>query len=70
MAADVRASLACYQVRISAFRVPPLPTLSFGIKNGKPEVIYPLKRLTKVTVDLISVDHGDGGKPRGLLRAR
>jgi hypothetical protein len=33
-------------------------------------VIYPLKRLTKVTVDLLSVDDGDRGKPRSLLRAR
>jgi hypothetical protein len=70
MAADVRPGLACYQVRITAFRMPPLPMLSFGIKNRKLDVIYPLKRLTKVTVDLVSVDHGDSGKPRSLLRAR
>jgi hypothetical protein len=70
MAADVRPGLACYQVRISAFRMPPLPSVSFGIKNGRPEVIYPLKRLTKVTVELVSVDHGDGDGDRSLLRAR
>jgi hypothetical protein len=70
MAADVRPGLACYQVRISAFRAPPLPALSFGIKNGRPDVIYPLKRLTKVTVDLVSVDHGDSKRSGGLLRAR
>ncbi len=70
MAADLRPGLACYQVRISAFRMPPLPSVSFGIKNGRPEVIYPLKRLTKVTVELVSVDHGDGDGPRSLLRSR
>ena len=70
VAADIRPGLACYLVRISAFRMPPLPTLSFGIKNGKPDVTYPLKRLTKVTVELMSVDHGDDKKPRSLLHAR
>lgn len=68
MAADVRPGLACYQVRISAFRVLPLPSVSFGIKKGRPEVIYPLKRVTKVTVELMSVDHGDNDRPHGLLR--
>ena len=70
VAVDVRPGLACYHVRISAFRAPPLPALSFGIKNGRPDVVYPLKRLTKVTVDLVSVDHGDSNGSGRLLRAR
>ncbi|MES1204789.1 MAG: hypothetical protein ABUS79_02525 [Pseudomonadota bacterium] len=70
MAADIRPGLACYLVRISAFRAPPLSVLSFGIRNGKPDVSYPLKRMTKVTVELMSVDYGDDNKQRSVLHAR
>ncbi len=54
--ADVRPTLACYRVRVSAFRVPPLPSVSFDFLSRR--VIYPLKRITKVTVELDSADFG------------
>jgi hypothetical protein len=66
--AEVTAGVACYRVAIAAFRMPPLPSLAFGLKNGRPEVIYPLKRITKVTVELKSVDYGPRRGPPNLLR--
>jgi hypothetical protein len=42
---DVRPVLACYQVRISAYRVLPLPTVSFDLIKRR--IIYPLKRITR-----------------------
>jgi hypothetical protein len=60
---DVRPGLACYRVSIRARRVPPFPSLGFGMRKGKVEVIYPLKRLTKVTVELVSIDHGASPQP-------
>jgi hypothetical protein len=60
---DVRPGLACYRVRIRALRVPPFPSLGFGIRKGKVDVIYPLKRLTQVTVELVSIDHGASREP-------
>ena len=67
VAADIKPNLACYLVRVSAFRMPPLPSLSLGWKNGHPDVIYPLKRITKVTVALQSVDFGPARGPSSLL---
>jgi hypothetical protein len=67
---DVRPGVACYLVRIAAFRMPPLPSLGLGFKNGRPEVIYPLKRITKVTVELRSVDEGAKAGTPPLIRAR
>ena len=68
MASDVRAGLACYRVGISAYRMPPLPTLSLGWKNGRPELIHPLKRVDRITVELESVDYGPPLGPPSLLR--
>jgi hypothetical protein len=65
---DVRPSLACYLVSVSAYRMPPLPSLSFGWKNGRPDVIYPLKRIKHVSVELESLDYGPRPGPRSLLR--
>ena len=65
--ADVRPSLACYLVRISAYRMPPLPTVGLDLANGR--IIYPLKRITKVTVELQSVDFGPKQESSSLLRA-
>jgi len=53
---DVRPALACYLVRVSAYRMPPLPAVGLDLVNGR--LIYPLKRITKVTVELQSVDFG------------
>ncbi|MES1209285.1 MAG: hypothetical protein ABUS79_25385, partial [Pseudomonadota bacterium] len=57
VAAAVRPGLACYVVRISAHRVPPSPSLGFTWDHG-PKVIYPLERITEVSVQLESVDYG------------
>ena len=61
---DVRPALACYRVRISAYRVPPLPTVSLDLIKRR--IIYPLKRITKVTVDLQSIDFGPKKEPSEL----
>ena len=66
--ADVRPSLACYLVRVSAYRMPPLPTVGLDLASGR--LIYPLKRITKVTVELQSVDFGPKRESSTLLRAR
>jgi len=58
--ADVRPGLACYRVRISAYRVKPRPTISFDFASRR--LIYPLERMTTVSVELESVDFG--GKPQ------
>jgi hypothetical protein len=54
--ARVPPSRACYRVQVSAYRVPPMPAVSIDLLKGR--IIYPLKRITKVTVDLQSVDFG------------
>ena len=59
--ADVRPALACYGSRVSAFRMPPLPSVGMDLVNGR--IIYPLKRITKVTVELESVEFGASRKP-------
>jgi hypothetical protein len=71
VAPDVRPGLACYRVRISAFRMPPLPSIGLGLdKKGRPRLIYPLERITKVTVELESVDYGPAPRSSTLLRPR
>jgi hypothetical protein len=65
---DVRPALACYRVAVSAFRMPPLPSVSLDLTNGR--IIYPLKRITKVTVELQSVDFGARHDPSDFLDLR
>ena len=65
---DLRPTLACYRVTVSAFRMPPLP--SVGIDLAKGRIIYPLKRITKVTVELQSVDFGATREAPSFLDAR
>jgi hypothetical protein len=65
---DVQPALACYQVRISAHRVPPLPTVSLDLIKRR--IIYPLKRITNVTVDLQSIDFGPKKQSSKLLPVR
>ena len=62
---DVRPSLACYRVAVSAYRLPPLPTVGLDLENLR--VLYPLKRITKVTVELESVDFGGTHEAPSLL---
>jgi hypothetical protein len=63
--ADVRPALACYRVRVSAYRAKPLPTISFDFAARR--LIYPLKRLTNVSVELESVDFGSKPQTSPLL---
>ena len=65
---DVRPALACYRVTVSAFRMPPLPTVAIDLAKGS--IIYPLKRITKVTVELQSVDFGAKREAPSFLDAR
>jgi hypothetical protein len=65
VASDIPPTLACYRVRVSATRMPPLPAVSVDLVHGR--VIYPLKRMTKVTVELESVDFGPKQRPPSLL---
>ncbi len=56
-------------MRIRAYRVPPTPSISLTWNNG-PKVIYPLKRMTEVSVELESVDYGAPPGPLSLVPAR
>ena len=65
---DVRPALACYRVAVSAFRMPPIPTVGIDLAKGR--IIYPLKRITKVTVELQSVDFGAKHQAPSFLDVR
>jgi hypothetical protein len=72
---DVRTGLACYELRVRAFRMPPLPTVACGFDNhGTFTCAWPLKKITSVVGHLISVDYTKPGEPPGgrslLRRAR
>jgi hypothetical protein len=62
---DLRAGLACYELRVSAFRMPPVPMLacSFDIGSSGASCAWPFKRITNVTGRLVSVDY-DRSDPR------
>jgi hypothetical protein len=74
--ADLRAGLACYELRVSAHRMPPVPMLScsFDIGSAPLRCAWPFKRITKVTGRLVSVDYERGAtrsdKPSLLRRPR
>lgn len=70
---DARRGLACYELRISAFRMPPLPfvSCSFDIGVTGPTCVWPYKKVTSVKGRLLSVDYppADGAHaPPSLLR--
>jgi hypothetical protein len=72
---DARAGRACYEVKISAYRVPPLPAIGCGfdlsdLRNTK--CAWPFKKLTTVSSRLVSVDYPPppgAARTRSLLRA-
>jgi hypothetical protein len=69
--ADVRAGLACYELRISAYRMPPVPMLSCGFGAEGFTCMWPFKRITAVKARLVSVDRSAteaGRAPPSLLR--
>jgi hypothetical protein len=63
--ADLRAGLACYELRVSAHRMPPVPMLSCSFDIGGEGVAcaWPFKRITKVTGRLLSVDYEHDAPP-------
>jgi hypothetical protein len=70
---DARRGLACYELLISAYRVPPLPVISCGIGRSGLTCVWPFKKVTSVKGRLLSVEYppaDDGRAPRGpsLLR--
>ncbi|HXU00091.1 MAG TPA: hypothetical protein VN903_03825 [Polyangia bacterium] len=56
---DARRGLACYELRISAFRMPPLPFVacSFDIGITGPTCVWPYKKVTSVKGKLLSVEY-------------
>ena len=73
--ADARRGLACYELRISAYRMPPLPFISCGVGRAGLTCVWPFKKVTTVRGRLLSVEYppadGDGGSGRAspsLLR--
>jgi hypothetical protein len=70
---DARRGLACYELVISAYRMPPLPAISCGIGRAGLTCVWPFKKVTSVKGHLLSVEYppaDDGRAPRGpsLLR--
>ena len=65
---DAHAANACYDLRIRAFRMPPVPVFSCGIDKDGPTCAWPFKKITSVTVHLESVDYPDDHDPPSLLR--
>ena len=70
---DARRGLACYELLISAYRVPPLPVISCGIGRAGLTCVWPFKKVTSVKGRLLSVEYppaDDGRAPKGpsLLR--
>ena len=68
--ADAHAATACYDLRIRAFRMPPLPVLSCGIDKDGPTCAWPFKKITSVSVHLESVDYQDDDHDRAALLRR
>ena len=72
---DSRAGRACYEVTISAHRLPPLPTVGCGFDLSdlsKSRCSWPYKKLTAVSSRLVSVEYPPApgaGRTGSLLRA-
>jgi hypothetical protein len=58
---DARAGRACYEVRISAYRLAPMPGVSCSWGPKGPTCVWPTKKVTQVTSQLLSVEYP--GKP-------
>jgi hypothetical protein len=60
---DTRGGRACYELHISAFRMPPLPSLSCGVGRAGLTCVWPFKKVTSVRGRLLSVEYPppDGG---------
>jgi hypothetical protein len=70
---DARAGRACYQVRIAVYRAGPAPGLACDLNFGPhgPTCVWPLKKMTSVTTELLSVEYPSkpgAPAPSSLLR--
>jgi hypothetical protein len=54
---DARAGRACYEVRISAYRLAPMPGVSCSWGPKGPTCVWPTKKVTQVTSQLLSVEY-------------
>jgi len=68
--ADAHAATACYDLRIRAFRMPPVPVFSCGLDKDGPTCAWPFKKITSVSVHLESVDYADDDHARRSLLRR
>jgi hypothetical protein len=69
---DARRGLACYEIRIAAFRMPPLPAIACGWDEKGITCAWPFKRITSVTGHLLSVEYPppkNAPPNRSLLRS-
>ncbi|HVY38208.1 MAG TPA: hypothetical protein VHM31_09735 [Polyangia bacterium] len=57
---DVRSGIACYEVRISAFRMPPVPIAACGFDSQGVNCFWPFKKIASVSGRLLSVDYTRG----------
>ena len=57
--------LACYELHISAFRMPPLPFISCGVGRPGLTCVWPFKKVTSVKGRLLGVEYpaADGARP-------
>jgi hypothetical protein len=69
---DARRGLACYELQISAYRMPPMPFVSCGIGRAGLTCVWPFKKVTSVKGRLLSVEYpptdADRARPPSLLR--
>jgi hypothetical protein len=58
---DTRGGRACYELVISAFRMPPLPFVacSFDIGFSRPSCVWPFKKVTSVKGHLLTVEYSE-----------
>jgi hypothetical protein len=68
---DTPRGLACYELRITAYRVPPLPMFSCAFDLTGATCIWPFKKIASVKSRLLSVEYPPGAgapEPSSLLR--
>jgi hypothetical protein len=53
---DTRGGLACYELLISAYRMPPLPSISCGVGRAGLTCVWPFKKVASVRGRLLSVE--------------
>jgi hypothetical protein len=69
--ADARRGLACYELRITAYRVPPVPVLGCSFDSTGATCFWPFKKIASVKSRLLSVEYPPARgaqEPGSLLR--